>query len=97
MYGLKQAYHQWNIKFASVMRAGGYRQSQHDHSLFTHIHDSIIILLIVYVDDIIITGNAMGEITKLKTFLHSKLLIRDMGLLHIFWGLKLLVLRMGFT
>lgn len=86
LYGLKQA--SWNKKFASVMDAG-YRQSHHDHSLFIH-HDAHgLTLLVVYVDDIVITGDNMDVIAALKKFLHSKLELRDLGpLKYFFWALK---------
>lgn len=48
------------------MTLAGFRQSQHDHSLFIHNEEQDITLLIVYVDDIIITGSNEQCISDLK-------------------------------
>lgn len=57
LYGLRQASRQWNAKFSNVMIECGYSQSQNDHSLFFKHDGTSFTLLVVYVDDIVITGN----------------------------------------
>lgn len=89
LYGLKQASRQWNHKFANVMLATSYRQSQYDHSLFIRHDGHSITLLVVYVDDIIITGDSLDAIAELKRFLHSKLEIREFGPLKYFLGVEI--------
>nr|GFA67246.1 ribonuclease H-like domain-containing protein [Tanacetum cinerariifolium] len=44
----------------------------------------VFLTLLVYVDDIIITGNSIYEIDKFKVYLKSKLLIKDLGKLKYF-------------
>lgn len=89
LYGLKQASRQWNKKFAGVMTEAGYKQSQHDHSLFICRNDHSVTLLVVYVDDIIITGDNMDVIATLKKFLHSKLELQELGILKYFLGIEI--------
>lgn len=55
LYRLRHASRQWNAKFSNIMLEAGYCQSQHDHSLFFKHNDTSITLLVVYVDDIVIT------------------------------------------
>lgn len=43
----------------------GYRKCQKDHTLFVMHQGTKVTVLIVYVDDIVVTGNDDGEITKL--------------------------------
>lgn len=88
MYGLKQASRQWNTKFSNIMKEGGYCQSQHDHSLFFKRDDACITLLVVYVDDIVITGSSESAIRTLREFLHSKLQLKDLGPLKYFLGIE---------
>lgn len=71
------------------MNAAGYKQSHHDHYLFTRQDASIVTLLVVYVDDIIITGDNEDSIATLKAFLHSKLELRDLGSLKYFLGIEI--------
>lgn len=97
IYGLKQASRQWNHKFSHVMNLAGFRQSQFDHSLFINNGVRGITLLIVYVDDMIITGNNTQGIADLKTFLHSHLQIRDLGALRYFLGIEIARSKEGLT
>ena len=62
LYGLKQSPRAWFGRFAKVMIANGYKQSQGDHTLFIKCSISgEVTTLIVYVDDIIVTGNDEKE------------------------------------
>nr|GEY28548.1 ribonuclease H-like domain-containing protein [Tanacetum cinerariifolium] len=66
LYGLKQAPRQWNAKLTSTLTEDGFSQSKSDYSLFTKTGNSVFRDLLVYVDDIIITGNNIAEIEKFK-------------------------------
>jgi histone deacetylase 1/2 len=56
LYGLKQAPHAWNSKFTSYLPSIGFHMSHSDPSLFIKKTDSHLVILLLYVDDIIITG-----------------------------------------
>lgn len=57
LYRLKQLPRAWFGRFARVMIAMGYRQSQGDHTQFLkHSSSGGVIALLVYVDDIIVIG-----------------------------------------
>lgn len=57
LYGLKQSPRAWFHKLQTSLLTLGFTCSQSDPSLFIHRHGSTLIFLLVYVDDIIITGN----------------------------------------
>ena len=57
------------------------QKSKSDHSFFYKNLSSGIILLMVYVDDIIITGSDSKGILSLKSFLYSQFYTKDLGML----------------
>ena len=88
LYGLKQAPRAWFEKFRSTLLSFSFTQSQYDSSLFLHTSTSGIVILLVYVDDIIITGTDCGLITKLQQRLHATFHMKDHGQLTYFLGLE---------
>ncbi|KAJ0435793.1 putative RNA-directed DNA polymerase [Helianthus annuus] len=95
LYGLKQAPRKWYEKLTSVLLTNGFVQSMCDHSLFIKSTDSVFIVLLVYVDDIVITGNNETEISKVKKFLSEIFLIKDLGVLKYFLGIEVLYSEKG--
>ncbi|GJQ93390.1 ribonuclease H-like domain-containing protein [Tanacetum coccineum] len=73
LYGLKQAPRQWNAKLTSTFIENGFSQSKSDYSFFTKSDKGVFLALLVYVDDIIITG-------KLKYFLGIEVVDTDKGI-----------------
>ena len=62
LYGLKQAPRAWFAKFSSTISRLGYMASNYDSTLFFRRTDKCIILLLLYVDDIIITSDDLSGI-----------------------------------
>ena len=54
-YDLKQAPRVWFEKFHSAICSIGFQQSYNDHSLFTHCSSNDIVILLLYMDDMVIT------------------------------------------
>uniref|UniRef100_A0A2N9FA47 Integrase catalytic domain-containing protein n=1 Tax=Fagus sylvatica TaxID=28930 RepID=A0A2N9FA47_FAGSY len=89
LYGLKQSPRAWFGRFTHSMRKYGYHQSQSDHTLFLkHSNEGKVTALIVYVDDIVVTGNDIMEMGKLKTYLAKEFEIKDLGTLRYFLGIE---------
>ena len=57
LYGLKQTPRTWFVKFSSTISRLGYMASHYDSALFLRRTDKGTILLLLYVDDMIITGD----------------------------------------
>ena len=88
-YGLKQSPRAWFERFTRVLRHDGYTQCQADHTLFVkHSTSDKITILIVYVDDIVLTGNCKEEMTHLKHLLSREFEIKDLGHLKYFLGME---------
>ncbi|KAL0412091.1 UNVERIFIED_CONTAM: Retrovirus-related Pol polyprotein from transposon RE2 [Sesamum latifolium] len=89
LYGLKQASRQWNIEFTSKLEAFGFKQSSHDHCLFTMHTASSFLALIVYVDDVLLTGDSLANLSAVKQYLDDLFTIKDLGQAKFFLGLEL--------
>ncbi|GJY62669.1 retrovirus-related pol polyprotein from transposon TNT 1-94 [Tanacetum coccineum] len=89
LYGLKQAPRQWFAKLSSALLSFGYVQSKADYSLFTKSNKSFFTAVLVYVDDLLITGSSKIEIQNLKSQLSSHIHMKDLGELNYFLGLKI--------
>ena len=63
LYGLKQSPRAWFGKFSQVVEQFGTHKSKSDHSIFYRNSSSCIILLVVYVDEIVITGSNSKGVT----------------------------------
>jgi hypothetical protein len=61
LYGLKQSPKAWFRKFTKSIRAFGYHQSNSNHNLFLKRKHDKITTLIVYVNDMVVTGNDPEE------------------------------------
>ncbi|KAM1340841.1 hypothetical protein ACFX2H_039173 [Malus domestica] len=89
LYGLKQAPQAWNSKFTSFLPAIGFKSSLSDTSLFVKVDGGDIILLLLYVDDIILTGSNSVKIQSIIDDLAGVFDLKDMGRLTYFLGLHI--------
>lgn len=68
LYGLKQSPRAWFGKFSQAVETFGMMKSNYDNSAFNKQFEASIILLVVYVDDIVITGSDTTGISSLSLF-----------------------------
>ena len=95
LYGLKQNPRSWFGKFSEVIEKFGMQKSKSDHFIFYRNSQAGIILLVVYLDDIIITGNDMEGISSFKSFLHGQFHTKDLGMLKYFLGVEVMRSKRG--
>nr|GEY49565.1 putative RNA-directed DNA polymerase [Tanacetum cinerariifolium] len=62
LYGLKQSLRAWFGRFTLAMKRYGFKQSNSDHTLVLKNRKNRLTCLIIYVDDMVITGNDEEEI-----------------------------------
>ncbi|RVW25418.1 Retrovirus-related Pol polyprotein from transposon RE1 [Vitis vinifera] len=88
LYGLKQAPRAWFHRFSSFLLKLGFHSSQADSSLFVY-HSSLgTVYLLLYVDDMIITGSTPSLVHTFITRLSNKFSMKDLGDLHYFLGVE---------
>ena len=88
LYGLKQAPRAWFEKFSTVITSLGFIPSQHDSAFFVKHKSTGRILLSLYVDDMIITGDDYDGIESLKSDLARCFAMKDLGSLRYFLGIE---------
>ncbi|WZY94082.1 hypothetical protein YC2023_066411 [Brassica napus] len=89
IYGLKQSPRAWYRKLSTTLNGRGFRKSELDHTLFTLTGPSGSIVILVYVDDLIITGSDKAGIQATKEFLKSVFDIKDLGEMKYFLGIEI--------
>ncbi|XP_022158642.1 uncharacterized protein LOC111025097 [Momordica charantia] len=95
LYGLKQALRAWFERFTNYLITLGLEVSLADTSLFVRSVDGSLTFLLLYVDDIIITGLDSSYIAVLKKALATEFQISDFGALRYFLGLEIKFLPIG--
>lgn len=81
LYGLKQA---WYGKIAEFLTQSAYTVAPADSSLFVKAQDGRLAIVLVYVDDLIITGDDEKEIAQTKTNLSVRFQMKKLGELRHF-------------
>ncbi|KAK8921057.1 hypothetical protein KSP39_PZI020242 [Platanthera zijinensis] len=95
LYGLKQSPRAWFGRFYKFMLQLGYTQSHADHTLFIKRKGAQVSILIVYVDDSIITGDHLEGITYLKEQLSKEFEVKDLRKLKYFLGIEMVRSQQG--
>ncbi|KAM1815735.1 hypothetical protein ACFX12_000216 [Malus domestica] len=89
IYGLKQSPRAWYAKLSTVLHSIGFKRSNADSSLFVRTRAASKLVVLIYVDDLIITGDNAAEITTLKQSLQQKFAVKDLGVLKYFLGIEM--------
>ncbi|KAL3819930.1 hypothetical protein ACJIZ3_005835 [Penstemon smallii] len=90
LYGLRQAPRAWFSKLSDKLKSLGFQESKADTSLFIFRKSAIIIFILIYVDDILITGSSSDTITRMIDCLKTTFAIKDLGSLNFFLGVEAL-------
>ena len=88
LYGLKQSPRAWFDKFSTFLLEFGFVCSIKDPSLFIYAKGKNIILLLLYVDDMLLTGNCTDLLQKLLADLNNQFRMKDLGKMHYFLGIQ---------
>src|ERR1051325_7571896 len=88
LYGLKQAPRSWYEKLHKTLFQFGFVASKCDHSLFMYNHQGVTLYVLVYVDDILVTGSSAPLIHKVISKLHSEFALKKLGRPEYFLGLE---------
>ncbi|KAE8708634.1 hypothetical protein F3Y22_tig00110336pilonHSYRG00004 [Hibiscus syriacus] len=88
LYGLKQEPRAWYGKIDEFLTKSGYSVTPADSSLFVKVNEGKLAIVLVYVDDLIITGDDEAEILQTKENLSVRFQMKELGQLKHLLGLE---------
>ena len=97
LYGLKQSPRAWCDRFSNVIQRHGFRQAQTDHTLFLKLQGGKKTILIVYLDDRILSGDDIVEIEEIKGKLAKEFEMKVLGTLRYFLGMEIVRNKTGIS
>lgn len=86
---LKQAPRAWYTKLDNYLCQNGFHRCNSDSSLYVKNRNGLTTIIIVYVDDMILTGDDDESISNIKSQLESKFEMTDLGLLNYYLGIEI--------
>ena len=89
IYGLKQASRVWNETFHEFVCSIGFQASNFDPCLYIKVARGQCVLLLVYVDDVLVTGSSTEMIARTKSDLKMRFEITDSGKCVFVLGIEL--------
>ncbi|KAL9253849.1 Retrovirus-related Pol polyprotein from transposon RE1-like protein [Drosera capensis] len=95
LYGLRQAPRAWLHRFSNFLLRSGFTQAKSDSSMFVYRRHSQILILLLYVDDIVVTENSHIFLSSFISFLFSKFAMKDLGDIQYFLGIQVVRIRTG--
>ena len=90
IYSLKQAPWAWHSKITQYLHRVGFKMSKSNNCLYVRRDSGSLIVIILYVDDLVIGGEHLVDINKVKSLLSNKFEMTDMKELHYFLGIEVL-------
>ena len=88
-YGLKHAPRAWYEKMDSFMLSQNFARCKSDPNVYLQQYEGHLIIIVLYVDDLLITESTFSSINFIKTTLHEAFDMSDLGLLRQFLGLEI--------
>jgi hypothetical protein len=89
LYGLKQAPRAWYAKMDSYLLSHKFVHCKSDPNVYMLQMVDSLLVLVLYVDDLLITGCSTSAIAVVKRILHDRFLMMNIGSLHFFLGLEI--------
>ena len=91
LYGLKQASRQWNAKIHQSLIDLGFDRTYSDAGVYVYRRQGgdHVTIVVLYVDDLLIFGDKVGQVTHVKNTLKRQYKMTDLGPVQCFLGLRI--------
>ena len=88
LYGLKQAPRAWNTKLNQILVGLKFQRYSKEPSLYRKEEKSGLLIVVVYVDDLLVTGTSLQSIVGFKQEISTKFEMSDLGKLTYYLGIE---------
>eukprot|EP00253_Pinus_taeda_P032282 PITA_32282 len=88
LYGMKQAPRAWYSRIDSYLQENGFEKCEGEPTVYIKKKDGKLLIVVLYVDDVIFTGNNVYLIENFKAVMKEEFEMIDMGLLRYFLGIE---------
>ena len=95
IYGLRQSSREWNDNLATSLQELGLSPCPSDPNLFTYKDLDGLVLLLVYVDDLLVTGDNLAKIQSVLEALCAKYEMSLLGPLSLYLGVEFFTTSCG--
>ena len=95
LYGLKQAPRAWYEKIDAYLLANGFQNNPTESTLYVKCVGDVFLVIVLYVDDMLLTGPNETHIAKFKVELNLAFEMLDLGLLYHSFGIQFMQIDGG--
>ena len=85
---LKQTSHSWNKYFDQAVRTFNFDQNKDEPYMYKKVQESMVIFMILYIDDILLIRNDVRLLSLVKIWLSTKFQMKDLEKYNIFSRLR---------
>ena len=89
IYGLNQASRSWNLCFDEKIKEFGFIRSEDEPYVYVRSSGSVVVFLVLYVDDILLMGNDIRTLKYVKAWLGMCFSMKDLGDVAYILGIKI--------
>ncbi|KAK9135217.1 hypothetical protein Syun_014547 [Stephania yunnanensis] len=89
IYGLKQASQSWNLRFDEAIKDFGFIKNEDEPCVYKKVNGSVVIFLVMYVDDILLIGNDIPTLKNVKSWLGKCFSMKDLGDVAYILGIRI--------
>ena len=95
LYGLKQGPKAWYVKIDGFLLSLSFVRCNFGPNVYLKLIHGFLMIIVLYVDDLLITGSSKKYITSLKDAMNHAFFMTDLGLLSQFFGLEIAQYKHG--
>ncbi|CAL1411432.1 unnamed protein product [Linum trigynum] len=96
IYVLRQAPRSWYLALSGFLEQERFVKSKYDASLLIYHHGGVTLYFLVYVGDLLLTGNDSSALVQFQARLAARFSLKRLGSVNYFLGIEVLSTTSGF-